>query len=57
MARADTDAAKPEPSSPRSGRTEADEVIPIRDLAPRDDVKGGRKIVLGEIIGGHRPKE
>lgn len=25
-----------------------DEVIRIKDLTPRDDVKGGRKIVLGE---------
>ena len=28
----------------------SDDVIRIEDLAPRDDVKGGRKIVLGEII-------
>lgn len=55
MARADPDAAKPQPRLP--GQAEADEVIPIKDLAPRDDVKGGRKIVLGEIIGEHRPKE
>ena len=29
---------------------EKDEVIRIEDLAPRDDVKGGRKILLGEDV-------
>jgi hypothetical protein len=42
------------PQSPESSRDTSrdatDDVIRIEDLAPRDDVKGGRKIVLGEII-------
>lgn len=29
---------------------QADEVIRIEDLAPREDVKGGRKILLGEDV-------
>ena len=29
---------------------EADDVIRIEDLTPREDVKGGRKIVLGEVV-------
>jgi len=33
-------------SHPPVSRT--DEVIRIEDLTPREDVKGGRKIVLGE---------
>lgn len=43
-----------EPRSPEptdDARDEkSDDVIRIEDLAPRDDVKGGRKIVLGEIV-------
>ena len=26
-----------------------DDVIPIEDLTPRENVKGGRKVILGEI--------
>jgi hypothetical protein len=44
----------PKPRSPDSSDAKSDEnsddVIRIEDLTPRDDVKGGRKIVLGEII-------
>jgi hypothetical protein len=29
-----------------------DDVIRIEDLTPREHVKGGRKIVLGEIVTG-----
>lgn len=39
----------PESSDDASDR-KSDDVIRIEDLAPRDDVKGGRKIVLGEIV-------
>lgn len=39
-----------EPRSPESPDEKSDEVIRIEDLAPREDVKGGRKIVLGEIV-------
>ena len=27
-----------------------DDIIPIEDLTPRTNVKGGRKIILGEIL-------
>jgi len=27
-----------------------DDVIRIEDLAPRENVKGGRKVILGEIV-------
>ena len=30
-----------------------DEVIRIEDLAPRENVKGGRKILLGEDVTRH----
>ena len=50
-----------DPKEPRSreGSDEAsdeksDDVIRIEDLAPREDVKGGRKIVLGEIVSEPR---
>jgi hypothetical protein len=38
----------------KSERTEKkqDEVVRIEDLTPREDVTGGRKILLGEIDGG-----
>ena len=26
-----------------------DDVIPIEDLTPRENVKGGRKVILGEV--------
>lgn len=37
-----------EPPRSRPTAQPSDEVIRIADLAPREDVKGGRKIVLGE---------
>lgn len=37
--------------SPEGGDDSPDEVIRIEDLTPRSDVKGGRKIILGEISG------
>ena len=39
-----------EPRSPKSPDQKSDDVIRIEDLAPREDVKGGRKIVLGEDL-------
>jgi hypothetical protein len=36
--------------SPAKPDDKSDEVIRIEDLAPREDVKGGRKIVLGEDL-------
>lgn len=39
----------PEPDDDASAE-KSDDVIRIEDLAPREDVKGGRKIVLGEIL-------
>jgi hypothetical protein len=27
-----------------------DDIIPIEDLTPRENIKGGRKIILGEIL-------
>ena len=44
-----------EPRSPKSPDQKSDEVIRIEDLAPRDDVKGGRKIVLGEDLSEPTP--
>jgi hypothetical protein len=32
-----------------------DDVIPIEDLTPRENVKGGRKVILGEVAT--RPEE
>lgn len=56
MEHAEPDGKKP--AIPQPTEADPDEVIPIKDLAPREDVKGGRKIVLGEIIGGDsHPKE
>jgi hypothetical protein len=40
--------AKPEPVNESSLRD--DDVIRIEDLAPPTNVKGGRKILLGEIL-------
>ena len=37
--------------SPNASGHSSDEVIRIEDLTPRGDVKGGRKIILGEISG------
>lgn len=34
-----------------------DDVIRIEDLTPRERVKGGRKIVLGEIVSGAQDLE
>jgi hypothetical protein len=39
----------PEPTD-EAPDEKSDDVIRIEDLAPRDDVRGGRKIVLGEIV-------
>jgi hypothetical protein len=44
---------EPTQSHPTSGRADAphdDDVIRIEDLAPRTDVTGGRKILLGEML-------
>jgi hypothetical protein len=39
-------AAVPVPSSAQDAD---DDVIRIEDLSPRENVKGGRKIILGEV--------
>ena len=46
------DPRKPNAHEPSDDATDhkSDDVIRIEDLAPREDVKGGRKIVLGEIV-------
>ena len=41
-----SDAAPARPSRPLSATD--DDVIPIEDLTPRENVKGGRKVILGE---------
>ncbi len=38
------------PDSPREKSAGDDDVIRIEDLAPPSDVKGGRKILLGEVL-------
>lgn len=43
--------AQPDPSPPlRESAGGDDDVIRIEDLAPPADVRGGRKILLGEVL-------
>jgi hypothetical protein len=44
---------EPAPSQPSATGSDAprdDDVIRIEDLAPRENVTGGRKILLGEML-------
>lgn len=36
--------------APSSAQDADDDVIRIEDLTPRENVKGGRKIILGEVV-------
>jgi len=42
-------------ASSRPGANVDDDVILIEDLTPRENVKGGRKVILGEVAT--RPEE
>jgi len=42
-----SDGVPARPSRPLSAMD--DDVIPIEDLTPRENVKGGRKVILGEV--------
>lgn len=44
----DSDRAKTERDAPKRPAETSDEVVLLEDLVPRADVRGGRKIVLGE---------
>lgn len=48
MTKPESDRAKASRDAPRDPAEPTEEVVLLEDLVPRADVRGGRKIVLGE---------